>query len=224
MRYNKERAEKFMEQIKTNPTSSKVGVMTNDLLTEFHRGYPIENLRPLLVHENEDFVRIGVWIASELGEKGAPLLSDVVSLLSHPRKEVRFSAIDCVLAWAAHSNAIEIVSTISLLDDPESGIRWKVMDFLARVSLEQLQAALSYLDVTEPQSAQARGLRWLLSSDARNDKEVISTLQSEDGFLRKYGVVAATRMARVNRDPVVYASSIRDPDVKGFADSAIRLL
>jgi len=136
--YDKDRAEKFTERILANPNSSQLGVIANDLLREYHRGYPVENLRSLLANRDECIVITGAWIASELGAKGTPLLADISRLIGHPQKKVRFSVIDCLLVWAGPSNQAELASVIGLLSDPEAGVRWKVMDFLSRATPEQL--------------------------------------------------------------------------------------
>src|SRR5882672_288042 len=88
--YNQERAEELTERLAADPRSSLAGVLMNDLLAEFHRGYPLENLRFLLQNDNTELVKVGAWIASELGEKGKPLLNDVSPLLQHPKSRVRF--------------------------------------------------------------------------------------------------------------------------------------
>ena len=47
--------ERLLEDILADPdpNSPTVGVLTNKLLREYHRGYPLENLKPLLQSENE---------------------------------------------------------------------------------------------------------------------------------------------------------------------------
>lgn len=222
--YNEDRAEELTERLLENPRSPQEGVLTNDLLREFHRGYPLDNLRPFLLSQNQDLAAIGAWIASELGEPGKPLLSHVSALLVHPDRRVRFSAIDCVLLWAGASDGDHLALATKLIDDSEPSVRWKAMDFLSRVSPEQVQAALLYLQAHEPNSANIQGLRWLLSPDATNPQPIVSALQSRDSLVRRYGVVAARRISKANKDPLLYASSLDDPDVRDFAESSVALL
>jgi hypothetical protein len=222
--YNKQRAEELTERLVADPRSSLAGAWMNDLLAEFHRGYPLESLRPLLLNDNTEVAKAGAWIASELGEMGKPLLNDVSPLLQHPDSKVRFSAIDCILLWADPSKGPELASVVNLIEDPESRVRWKVMDFLSRATREQLAAALSYFEATNPRSKNIRGLRLLLGSGAENPKEATAALHDQDDVMRKYGVVLARRVAEINRDPLLYAASIDDLDVKDFADTSISLL
>src|SRR6266568_4643449 len=190
--------QKLLEGImaEPDPNSDTVGFLANRLLDEYHKGFPLENLVPLLRSENERLLDTGIFIASELGEKGKPLLNDVSALLKHPAKKVRYLAIECVLLWAGPTNKLELASAVALLDDAEAAVRRNAMRFLTAASREQLEAALCHLEVTQPKSPHARGLQWLRSSDSSNAKEVMITLQSRDSIMRKYGAAAAARMAK----------------------------
>jgi hypothetical protein len=216
----------ILERIRaeSDATSSVFGDLTNSLLKQFQRGYPLENLRPLLQSDNSNLISAGIWIASELGREGEPLLGDVLPLLKNPLKRVRFFAIDCISLWATPSNKRALASAVGLMNDNEAAVRWKVMEFLSLASPGQLKAALAYLEDMVPESPHISGLQWLLSPGASNPNGVESTLQSMDSLTRKYGVVGAARMSKVSQEPLRYASSVDDPDVKNFADSSIRLL
>ena len=63
---------------------------------------------------------------------------------------------------------------------------------------------------------------WLLSEGANNPEEIMFFIQGQDSILRKYGVVAAARISQHNNGPLLYASSIDDPDVKQFAGDMLK--
>lgn len=221
MGFDEERAKKLTESILAKPNSSRAGVVANDLLREHHRGYPLENLRALLSSVDPKVVKLGAFIACELGPKGRPLLPDVMRLIDHPEKSVRFDLIDCVLLWAGPSDKAELASIITLLEDSEPAVRWKAIDFLSRADSTQLEAALAALEASEPNSVNVRGLRWLIGDQASSPEDVKAILQSHDKILRKYGVAAARRMFKISKEPLLYAASINDSDVKNFAESSI---
>lgn len=225
MKYDKDRAEQLTARILANPSAAEVGVLANDLLDEYHRGYPLENLRPLLAHSDQNVVETGAWIASELGSRGSSLLGDVAHLLSHVRRNVKFDVIDCVLLWADSYHGDLLASAVKLLNDPDSPVRWKAMDFLSSASRSQLEAALARLEATEPNSSSvAPGVRWLLAREAEDPTKVKAALQSGDATLRMFAVVAARRIASFDVQPLRYAASLDDQDVKRFAESSIKLL
>ena len=222
--YNREQAEKLTEQLEANPKAPVAGAWMNDLLGEFHQGYPLSNLRPFLLNQNQDIAEVGAWIASELGKKGEPLLNVVSGLVKHQNWRIRFYVIDCILLWAGPSAESELASAVNLVNDPIPNVRWKTMDFLSRASRQQLEAALSFLKTSKPNSKDARGLQWLLGSDASNPEGVMAALQSNESQIRKYAVVAARRMSKDEREPLLYAVSLDDADVKHFAESSLALL
>lgn len=224
MKFNSKRAHDLLERLTQNPVSPKAGAIMSDALDEFHRGYPLEHLRPLLCSTNDDLVVAGAWIASELGVKGKPLLGDVLPLLGHRSRGARFWTIDCVLLWAGPSDGRALASAVRLVDDVDQGVRWNAMDFLSRASVGQLHAALAYLESSEPPSPNIAPLRWLLGGESSDPEKVLSALRSEDRLLRKYGVVAAVKMSSGNPRPLFAASSNEDPDVAKFAQSGIQLL
>lgn len=224
MEFSGDRAEKLMRAVVSDPEARSAGVMMNDLLAEFHRGYPVTNLRKLLNSPNERVVVIGAWLASELGAKGRPLLGDIRALLHHPERKVRFSALDCVLAWAEPVNGMELASAVTLVEDIDAGVRWKALDFLSRATIEQLQGALSYLKDNVPQSPHIRGLDWLLRGGVPACNDIMIMLQSPDALMRKYAVVGARKTATTDPQPLHYAVSTDDDDVKEFARTSLSLL
>jgi len=217
------KAEQLIRKLISNPDSGNDGVLGNDLLREFHRGYPLENLRELLLSADDQVVKTGVFIASELGAKATPLLGYVVTLLTHPLKVVRFDAIDSVLTCTTGINEREIAAVISMYDDAEGAVRWKVLDYLSRLSEAQLQGALRHFEKTAPDSDHVACIRWLTGDCGRNPNEILSFLRSEKALPRKYGVVGATRLAVLNREPLEFAASVQDEDVKQFASSMLKL-
>jgi len=213
----------LVKTIMNSPDDPNIGILANELLTAFKRGYPVEELRQLLLSRNDEVAKIGAWIASELGKKGERFLGDAVALLRHPVKNVRFFAVDCILCWAGPSNGRELASVIPLMDDSESSVRWKVMDFLSLASFEQLEAVLSYLYAMEANSEHVSGLQWLLGPKGSSPEEVSSAMRSQNALLRKYGIVSAVRLPERTRDLLSSASSDDDPAVNQFVADMIKL-
>lgn len=211
------RVERIIEQMISNPESVDDGQLANRLLEQFHGGASLEYLRPLLLSPDPRLASSAAWIASELGQKGKPLLNVVVNLLRHPDKRVRFWIIDCVLLWTTASDGQELSEVVRLIDDPEKAVRWKTMVVLSRASGPQLEAALTYLTQREPESENLVGLRWLLGVTAKDAEAVETMLRNTDPQMRKYAAVAAARIASENRRPLISATSMADSEVAEFA-------
>ncbi len=188
-----------------------------ELMKEFHKGYPLERLLPLLQSPDAEVCRAGAWIASEQGTKGRPLFEYVLPLLHHSNKKVRFWAVDCILCWAEPANGAGIATVLPLLEDSEYAVRWKTMGFIARIAKANLEAALGHLNSADPHSPYIAKLAWLTGAGADGPEEVTSLLRSEDPVARKFAAAAAFRMARIDKEPLALAAAHSDPDVEKFA-------
>jgi hypothetical protein len=214
------RAEEILYKMLATLDSAERARLANDLLREYRRGYPVENLRPLLRSQQENQVSTGVWIASELGTRGKPLLDDVVPLLKHPAKKVRFCALDCVLVWSGPANGRDFASAVALIDDPERAVRWKAMDVLTKATPEQIAAAASYLEARDPQSPQAAKLMWLIRA---NTPDIAKSLTGPERLDRIFAAVAAARSPIAEtKELFTHALSNDDSDVRNFAESVLR--
>jgi hypothetical protein len=214
---------RFIDRIMGDPDICDSGKIQTDLLREFHRGYPVENLRAFLKHGNDKIVKMGIFIASELGSKAMPLLKELVHLLTHPAMVVRYDAIDSLLTCTTSRDGDAIAAVVSLVYDKEGAVRRKVMDFLQRASQMQLNAGLRYLEKHNPLSIHIVGLKGL-SGDAQWDAvQSMAVMNSKHVILRKYGVVAAARMDVENSDALVFASANDDEDVRCFAGNVLEL-
>lgn len=216
-------ADELITTLTTGTGHMDEGVLANDLLREFHRGYPVERLRPLLNSPNERVVKAAAFIASELGSKAAPLLDSLVGLLHYADGRVRSDAIISLITCTTGKHQKEIADVISMLDDPDWRIRHEVMEFMSRVSLEQLQAALRHFQNTEVNSAHVPTLNWVLSESGREPSQITAWLGNDSALARKYGVVAATRIASMNEGPLRVAAASEDDDVRRFADSMLQM-
>jgi|SRR5581483_7093930 len=215
------RADKLTHRLLSNPDCADDGTLANELLREFQRGAPLENLRVLLTSPVDKVAMAGAFILDELGAKGRPVIGDVVALLHRSNKHIRGHAIGSLLTCTTRENLKEIGAVILLLEDRDWPIRWKTMEFLSLARPEQLKAGLDYFISNNPSSEHIQCLRWLLSDHGSNAREIHSWLQSDDLLKRKYAVVAAARIVSVNRMPLEWAVCLKDEDVRRFADTML---
>jgi hypothetical protein len=208
-------AEEIIDQITGG--SSDSGTLANELLRELHHGYPVERLRPLLSSDDSEVAAIAAWISSELVCGTGPILDDLVALLEHPVREVRFYSIDAVMAGATGPDSYRAASVLPMLDDRDPAVRWKAMRFLSYASVRQLQAALDWLRADEPGHPHVPRLQWLLSPDARDPAQVVACLSSPHAELRRYAAAAAVRLLGKDRTALVHASTAEDPEINRFA-------
>ncbi|MFI6538112.1 hypothetical protein ACIBHY_37070 [Nonomuraea sp. NPDC050547] len=207
----------LIERIRTHPADDDiVGPAANDLLGELHAGYPVENLGRLLRSDDEAVAGTGAWLLAELAELAAPMMDEIPALLSHRNRIVRYYAIAVVLENAGERHGPVIAQVIALSQDPESAIRWKVLEFLTESSVEQLEAGASCLspgrfrDLTE----------WLvLQEDEEPDVSgIITRLAAGDPVTRLFAAAAATSLSGPDDMSLLeHAAGAEDEEIRSFA-------
>lgn len=212
------RGDALIEQILT--IGDIDGAVSNDLIGEFYsRGYPVEKLIPLLCSENNETVKTGAFLAEELGAKAAPLMPELMRLLEHEDRNVRYDILDAVLAAATPSDGEVIARAVTLINDPDRAVRSKALNFLARADREQLLAALPHV----PDGEVSSGVSGLVDGgDAATDEQVVGRLVADDRLVRWFAGVAAARVFRRNPDPLNLAVESSDEELRAFAESQQR--
>jgi hypothetical protein len=191
--------------------------LANDLLRALFQGYPVENLRGVLLSKDPQVVKYGVWIASELGARSRPLLPDIVPLLTHESRWVRYFAIDCVVTAAEEGEPI--VKAARLLTDDDTAVRARATEMLAQLSREQLTSAAEYLALSGSSHSEfSQGFFALLSSDRADGRAL---LDSESAVLKKFGLAAAVRGGG-DRASLEAARLLEDRDIRELATEALR--
>jgi hypothetical protein len=193
------------------------GPITYALLEAFQRGYPIENLRPLLRSRNQRLVEIAAYLADELGSRLAIFVAEISRLLSNPSMRVRFNALAAVWSSATSRDGNVLAKAVRLLEDPELGVRWQAARLMARVGIGELQAALSGLKRRKARDPFRVGLERVLKACAGDYADILAMIDSADRLTRLFGASAAGRVMHRDRTLVKYALSSPDPEVVGLA-------
>lgn len=184
--------ESLLAAILEKPDDPNTANRANDLLGEMFRGFPVENLKYLLLDPRDIVVKTGIWMTTELGYRCVPLLDDALPLLWSKSKQIRFWALE-ILAWAPPDRGTEISRGLELLSDEESSIRWKATDFAIRATDAQLLSALQYLEERHIQSSFATGLRLLLDQSSNASDATRSSLEDIDPLTVRFGLISAVR-------------------------------
>lgn len=189
----------------------------NDLLIEFQLGYPIEKLRSLLESKDEDIVKAAVWIASELGQKSKPIFDAITPLLHHELRYVRFFAIDVVLTCAtAGSGAAAIADVISMLDDADPAVRWKVLSFLARASSDQIISAKQFLK-TDIENEMVSWFLVVENEEMDATDHILEMLESKVFVQRAFAAAAAIRKSKKYPELLIAVTNSSDKELSSFA-------
>ncbi|WP_345559674.1 hypothetical protein [Nonomuraea rosea] len=213
--------EDLIERILAHPADGDVvGPAANDLLSELYAGYPVENLTRLLHSGDDQLVPTATWLLSELGELAEPLIDEVPPLLSSPVRSVRYDAIGVVLDNADERHGPIIAQVMNLSRDPESGVRWKVLEFLAEASIEQLRAGASSL----PPGQIKELAEWLILQDDEEPDAagIVIRLEAGDPVTRLFAAAAAASLSDgENTSLLEHAALVEEEEIRSFAQERL---
>lgn len=208
----------LLQRVERDPGN---GPLATELLRELHRGYPVESLRVLTSSDDEDVVKTGVWLASELGSRCRPILSDIEALLYHECTYVRYFAVDCMLSTLRAGDGEVVSRVLRLMEDESPAVRRKVMDFAARIPIARLEEILAAAEGSDLSDDHVAGIQ-LLTSLTSPDR--IETFLLDSNPIRcRYGAAAAARV--FNEWPQFLQLAVRsgDDDLRIFASDVMSL-
>lgn len=122
---------------------------SQELWSAFRNGFPIENLRPLLVSKNPEVTDLGAYLIYELGADVRCLLTDIVPLLDNADPQIRGSAVIALQECATKFDTTALGKVIELLDDPDPFVHRIVMRFIQYCEVGMLIAGVNEAAVTQ---------------------------------------------------------------------------
>ena len=214
---NKSTGKRLIAELLSNPIAfyekAETGVL---LLEEYFNGMPLETLRPLLSSPERIVRRVAVWIASELGKKGKPLLDSVSPLVHDEDPHIRVYALELIAVCAEAEEGDKYASVVRSLEDSNDYIRAHSMFMISNAAPSQLQATTQSLGRSPSDDLHKQGLSQLLLADRLPAEEISSTVRSAEPLLRKYGAIAAWRCRDKFPDLISDLASTADQDIKRF--------
>lgn len=107
-------------------SASDAAVALNSLVDQFRLGRDPEEILRLLLAENDELIRTGVWITTEISTdhyNTVPIITRLKDLTNHQDPSIRCYALNSLfpLLDPAHRETHDIIT--KLLKDPNEGVR-----------------------------------------------------------------------------------------------------
>ncbi|MER8404124.1 hypothetical protein [Mesorhizobium sp. M1307] len=177
------------------------GNLANDLLSEFKKGFPIENLRPLLVSSNIHTQSVAAFITVEIGFRRRFKLNCVVAeiadLLDSKASRTRFDVIEALGDCTTPADGAILGRVMLRLDDEHAGVRWKVVQFICFAERWQLQLAVENAAALRPDSAFTTLVNAYGHYIMPSAKDLPRLLANPDAVLRRFAAAVAIRPREV---------------------------
>lgn len=204
-----------------NPDIEDREGLANDLLVEFSRGYPIENLKSLINSELLSAQSTASFIATELWLKSAPLLEDLAKLLNHPTARTRYDTLETLWKCATYKDGWAIAAVLRHLEDPWPGVRHGAIDAIRLADRKALLSGFNHLKAEYPKTSYAKFGKAFLMAERGNNEVLKSLLTDNDPVARRFAVGLAARPRLVVDDSrLQLAMESSDAEITKYADAA----
>jgi hypothetical protein len=100
------------------------------LISHFSVSGDVSALRTLLNTDARGLLTDAVYILSEIGSAGAPLLDCAFAHGTHPDEQIRYWALNSIMTCANREKAETFIHEAGLENDPAENIRTKVARYL----------------------------------------------------------------------------------------------
>jgi hypothetical protein len=202
--------------------------LTFALQSEFHKGFPLENLRPLLRSENLYTQGAAAYLVAEMSPRLSYgmncVVADIADLLDSKIVRIRFDAIEALLGCTTGADGIILGRVMLRLDDEVFGIRWKVAQFIRFAERWQLRLAVENAAALRPDSAfpilaKVHGQYLNATTDT-----VRWLVEHPNPLVRRFGAAVAGRpRSVVDEQFLAMAEASHDDEVREIAAAAYRI-
>jgi hypothetical protein len=192
------------------------GEFSHELYLAFYRGYPIENLRPLLTSKVPNVVALGSYLVYELGRIARPLVREIEALLDNPEPQIKSDAMIALLDCAITKDDRQALGKIMLLlGDEDSFVQRGAMAFVQHCSPGQLQLGAAEAMIMRPDSvfaALSEVLKFPIDGNS-----IKSLIEKSDPIAKRFGVGLAMKARHVvDADFLEIAQTWDDEEARGL--------
>ncbi|RWL13889.1 MAG: hypothetical protein EOR57_32635 [Mesorhizobium sp.] len=175
--------------------------LTFALQSEFHKGFPLENLRPLLMSGNIHTQAAAAFLVAEISLRLSfnmnCVVAEIADLLDSKVVRIRFDAIEALLGCTTPADGTILGRVMLRLDDERAGVRWRVVQFICLAERWQLRLAVENAAALRPVSA----FKTLVNAYGHyfmpNAKDLPRLLAHPDAVLRRFAAAVAIRPREV---------------------------
>ncbi|MER9089617.1 hypothetical protein NKI34_00610 [Mesorhizobium sp. M0700] len=175
--------------------------LTFALQSAFGKGFPLENLRPLLTSGNLHTQAAAVFFTAEAGSKISYkmncVVAEIADLLDSESSGIRFDAIEALLGCTTPADGAILGRVMLRLDDGHAGVRWRVVQFICFAERWQLRLAVENAAALRPDSAFTTLVNAYGHYIMPSAKDLPRLLANPDAVLRRFAAAVAIRPREV---------------------------
>ena len=213
---------KLIEKLKKDPEKLR-GEDQYQLLEEYFNGLSIETLRDLLCYKDKRIRQTALWIITELGESAEDLLEEVASQINDEDPLICYYSSEMVAFYGTDKYMDDFMKVFDLFEHSNTKIRTLSMYIISQLSDSRIKEAYAYSVNNKILSdSHEKGLLSLIHINTLTSSDITAMLNSDDSVIRKYGVIAASKVYEKYPEIIRESVNSEDLDVEEYSKSELR--
>lgn len=215
---------RLIEKLKKDPEKFG-GEDQYQLLEEYFHGLSTETLRDLLGYENKNIRGLAIWIISELGKETAEgFLEEAASQMNDEDPVIYCYSSEIVACYGTGKYMDDFMRIFVFFEHSNDKIRRISIHRISLLSDSRIKEAYAYSVNKKILSAShQKGLSSLIHINTLTASDVTAMLNSDDSIIRKYGVIAASKV--YEKYPYIIKESVNseDLDVQHYSKTVVEV-
>ena len=215
---------RFIEILKKDKEKFRKEVGGYQLLEEYFHGLSRETLHDLLSNDDKDIRALALWIAAELGSAGAEeFLEEAASHMNDDDPAIYRYSTEIVAFWGTDKYMDDFMRIFSFFEHSNAKIRKVSMVRISQLNDSRIKEAYAYSVNNKILSdSHEKGLLSLIHINTLTDSDITAMLHSDDSVIRKYGIIAASKVYEKYPEIINESVNSEDLDVQDYSKGEVR--
>ena len=155
----------FVNKLWSNPEEFVDSGHAIELLELYFDAKSLDSLKQMLKSNCYEVVKVGVWIASELGSRGEEVIDEAVNLITKNDRYLTYHVMDIIAVNAKGTHLSKFMHLIRQLSSHDNVISGYAKRLIPRCTKEQLDYALNSDQIDESNRLVLRELLGISSEE-----------------------------------------------------------
>jgi hypothetical protein len=179
----------------------------------------VETLIPLLKSNNEDIVKLAIWIASEIAIHACDLFPYVIQYVKSSDAYIRYHSLVFIMLCSTTKHKEAFIHIVQSITDDNIKLGMMAMRLLSNADVNQLLTATELVAKYQLDSYELHqtGLLNLLNVKEIDEALILNMLRDHQSLVQQYGAMLIKRKGGDNTKLINEALASNNPVVREFA-------
>lgn len=215
---------RLIEILKKDKEKFRKEVGGYQLLEAYFHGLSRETLHDLLSYEDKEIRALALWIVAELGSAEAnDFLEEAASQMNDDDPAIYRESSEIVAFWGTDKYMDDFMRIFVFLEHSNAKIRKISMVRISQLNDPRIKEAYAYsVNNKILGDSHEKGLLSLININTLTASDITAMLNSDDSVIRKYGIIAASKVYEKYPEIIKESVNSEDLDVQEYSKGEMR--